>query len=120
MNVAGKLGVTEQATALIIFLAGEVVQGRVAVDRGSIPVLKRLQTGPEYLKPPPANMQQVAANLRDPDIQTPGYIKGWDEWRPAYSQAVDKAFTGEESAAQAMRNAVTAADAVLSRIGAQR
>jgi multiple sugar transport system substrate-binding protein len=120
MNVAGKLGVTEQATALIIFLAGEVVQGRVAVDRGSIPVLKKLQTGPEYLKPPPNNMKQIAANLRDPDIQTPGYIKGWDEWRPAYVQALDKAFTGEESAQQALRNAVTAADAVLARTGPQK
>ncbi|HVG96378.1 MAG TPA: sugar ABC transporter substrate-binding protein [Chloroflexota bacterium] len=120
MNVAGKLGVTEQATALIIFLAGDVVQSRVAVDRGSIPVLKRLQSGPEYLKPPPNSMKQVAANLRDPDIQTPGYIKGWDEWRPAYSQAVDRAFTGEESAPQALRNAVTAADAVLTRIGPQK
>ena len=75
-NVAGKLGVTEQATTLIIFLAGEVVQGRVAIDRGSIPVLKKLQTGPEYLKGPPDNMKQIAANLRDPDIQTPGYIRG--------------------------------------------
>ena len=65
-------------------------------------------------------MKQVAANLRDPDIQTPGYVKGWDERRPAYSQAVDKAFTGEESAPQALRNAVTAADAVLTRIGPQK
>ncbi|HEX2514674.1 MAG TPA: sugar ABC transporter substrate-binding protein [Chloroflexota bacterium] len=120
MNVAGKLGVTEQATSLIIFLAGEVVQGRVAVDRGSIPVLKKLQTGPEYLKPPPGNMKQIAANLRDPDIQTPGSIKGWDEWRPAYVQALDKAFSGEESAPQALRNAVTAADAVLARTGPQK
>ena len=65
-------------------------------------------------------MKQIAANLRDPDIQTPGYIKGWDEWRPAYQQAVDKAFTGEESAPQALRNAVTAADAVLARTGPQK
>jgi multiple sugar transport system substrate-binding protein len=119
MNVAGKLGVTEQATTLIIFLAGEVVQGRVAVDRGSIPVLKKLQTSQEYLKPPPNNMKQIAVNLRDPDIQTPGYIKGWDEWRPAYMQALDPAFTGEVGAQQALRNAVAATDAVLARYGPQ-
>ncbi len=120
MNTAEKRGVTKQATSLLIFLAGEVVQGRIAVDRGSIPVLKRLQTSPDYLKGPPDNMQQIAINLRDPDIQTPGYIKGWDEWRPATRNAADKAFTGEVSAQQALQEAVRAGDAVLARYGPQK
>ena len=55
-----------------------------------------LQTGPDYLKPPPGSMKQIAADLRDPDLQTPGYLEGWDEWRPAYVQALDKASSGEQ------------------------
>jgi multiple sugar transport system substrate-binding protein len=119
MNVAAKRGITEQATALVVFLAGEVVQGRIAIDRGSIPVLKKLQTSPEYLQPPPANMRQISINLRDPDIQTPGYIKGWEDWRGAYLTELGRAFTGEIGAEEALRQAVDAADRVLARIGPQ-
>ena len=120
MNTAAKNKVVDQATALVIFLAGDVTQGRIAVDRGSIPVLKKLQTSPDYLKPPPANMRQVSENLKDPDIQTPGYLKGWEQWQQAYSKELDKAFAGEIAPQQALRNAVTAADAVLARIGPQK
>jgi multiple sugar transport system substrate-binding protein len=119
MNTAQKGNVTEQATALIIFLAGEVVQGRIAVDRGSIPVLKKLQSSDVYLKGPPEQMRQVALNLGSAEIQTPGYIKGWEGWHEAYLQATEKAFTGEVAAQPALRNAVTAADAVLARFGPQ-
>ena len=120
MKTAQQRGVTEQATSLIIFLAGEIVQGRVGVDRGSVPVLKRLQTSPEYLQGPPENMRQVSLNLASAEIQTPGYIRGWEEWIGAYRPEIDKAFTGEVAAQQALRNAVTAADAVLARQGPQR
>jgi multiple sugar transport system substrate-binding protein len=119
-NAAKKGNVVDQATQLIVFLAGEAAQGRVAVDRGSIPVLKRLQTAGDFLKSPPDGMKQVSANLADPDIQTPGYIKGWDEWMKAINDEVGKAFAGDVAATQALRNAVTAADAVLARTGPQR
>ncbi len=119
-TTAARKKVVEEATQLVVFLAGEAAQARIAVDRGSIPVLKRLQTGPDYLKPPPDNMRQVAMNLSDPDIQTPGFIKGWDEWWKAINDEVSKAFDGQVPAQQALRNAVTAGDAVLSRYGPQR
>ena len=119
-SAATKKGVVEEATQLIVFLAGDAVQGRVAVDRGSIPVLKKLQTATDYLKPPPDNMRQVAANLADPDIQTPGFIKGWDEWWKAINDEVGKAFDGNAAPQQALRNAVQQADAVLGRYGPQR
>jgi len=119
-NAAQKKNVVEEATKLVVFLAGELVQGRIAVDRGSIPVLKKLQTSAEYLKPPPDNMRQVSINLRDPDIQTPGFMKGWDEWWAAINRETGKAFTGEVVAQQALQNAVRAGEAVLARYGPQR
>jgi hypothetical protein len=58
--------------------------------------------------------------LSDPDIQTPGFIKGWDEWWKAINDQVGKAFTGEVAAQPALRNAVQQADAILARYGPQR
>ena len=118
-SAAQKKGVVEEAALLAIFLAGDVVQGRIAVERGSIPVLKKLQSGGDYLKPPPDNMAQVAKNLSDPDVQTPNFMKGWDEWWKAVT-GVGAAFEGKVNAAQALRSAAQQADVVLARYGPQR
>lgn len=116
---AQKNGVVEEAALLAIFLAGDVAQGRIAIDRGSIPAIKKIQTGADYLKPPPDNMQQVAKNLSDPAIQTPHFMKGWDEWWKAVT-GVGDAFEGKVAAAQALRTAAQQADVILARYGPQR
>ncbi len=117
-STANKKDVVEEATKLILFFAGETTQGRIAIDRGSVPVTKKLQAAGDYIKPPPDNMQQAAKNLADPDIQTPGFIKGWDDWYAAVTD-VAPAFTGEVAPQQVLRNAALAADRVLTRIGPQ-
>ena len=118
-KTAQKKGVVEEAALLAVFLAGDLVQGRIAVERGSIPVLKKLQTAGDYLKPPPDNMQQVAKNVSDPDIQTPNFMKGWDEWWKIVT-GMGPAFEGTVNATQALRQAAQQADAVLARYGPQR
>ena len=82
-------------------------------------MLKKLQTGGDFLKAPPENMQQVQRVVTDPDTQGVGLMKGWLEWWRAL-QAVGSAFAGEAAPQQALRDAVAAADAVLARQGPQR
>lgn len=113
---AAKRRVVEQAAELALFMGGEFVQGQIAVFRGSIPTLKQLQTGEAYLKPPPKNMIQVSKNLSMPDMRPAPYIhKVGHEFKEAYRKQIEKAFTGEVPAADALRAAAADADKVLAR-----
>jgi len=101
----------EGATQLAVFLASEFVQGLVAEQRGSTPVLRDLQQDERYLAPPPPNMEQIGKNLEF--AEDLGFHRNWLEWYRAIHSATDLAFIGEASPEEAFENAIAAGDAVL-------
>jgi multiple sugar transport system substrate-binding protein len=118
---AKKRNVLDQAATLAVFMGGEFVQGQIAIFRGSIPTIKKLQTGEAYLKAPPDNMMQVSKNLAGPKLmQAPYLFEHGEEFQQAYSTEVAKAFTGEKPPADALRDAVTAANKVLTKYAGQQ
>jgi multiple sugar transport system substrate-binding protein len=111
---AQKRNLVPQAAALAMFMGSPFAQGQIAVSRGSVPTVKLLQTGPAYLKPPPTNMLQVSKNLAAPQLLVAPYIfRQGHDFETAMTTEIQKAFTGEKSAADALRDAVSAASAVL-------
>jgi len=103
----------EGATQLAVFMAGEFVQGLVAEQRGSTPVLRDLQESERYLAPPPPNMEQIGKNLEF--AEDLGFTRNWLEWYLAIQSATDLAFIGEASPEEAFENAIAAGDAVLAQ-----
>lgn len=101
------------AVALAVFMASEFVQGLVAVQRGSTPVLRNLQTSDAYLKPPPANMQQIGKNLAK--AEDLNFTANWLEWWRAFHAETDKAFIGESAPEEAFKKAIEAGDKVLAK-----
>lgn len=103
----------EGATQLAVFMAGDFVQGLIAEQRGSTPVLKELQSSEAYLAPPPENMEQIAENLAiSEDL---GFTNNWLEWYLAIESAADLAFIGEASPEDAFAAAIAAGDEVLAQ-----
>lgn len=103
----------EGATQLAVFMASEFVQGLVAEQRGSTPVLRELQQSERYLAPPPPNMEQIGKNLEF--AEDLGFTRNWLEWFQAIESAADLAFIGEASPEEAFENAIAAGDAALAR-----
>jgi multiple sugar transport system substrate-binding protein len=103
----------EGATQLAVFMAGDYVQGLIAEQRGSTPVLKSLQTDERYLSPPPPNMEQIGENLEF--AEDLGFTRNWLEWYRAIESAADLAFIGEASPEDAFAAAIAAADEVLAQ-----
>lgn len=117
---AKKRNVLDQAAQLAIFMGGDFVQGQIAVFRGSIPTIKTLQTGDAFLKAPPDNMSQVSKNLAAPKLlQAPYLFDHGLEFQQAYNTEIDKAFTGEKPAADALRDGVAAANKILTKYAGQ-
>ncbi|MGI8484830.1 MAG: hypothetical protein ACR2OU_11285, partial [Thermomicrobiales bacterium] len=103
----------EGAMQLAVFMAGEFVQGLIAKQRGSTPVLRELQQSEAYLAPPPPNMEQIGKNLKF--AEDLGFTRNWLEWWRAIQSATDLAFIGEASPEDAFKKAVAAGDAVLAQ-----
>jgi multiple sugar transport system substrate-binding protein len=101
------------AVALAVFMSGEFVQGLIAAQRGSTPVLRSLQTSEAYLKSPPANMQQIGKNLEK--AEDLNFTANWLEWWRAFHAETDKAFIGEATPEDAFKKAIEAGDKVLAK-----
>jgi ABC-type glycerol-3-phosphate transport system substrate-binding protein len=103
----------EGATQLAVFMAGDFVQGLIAEQRGSTPVLRSLQSSEAYLAPPPPNMEQIGENLEF--AEDLGFTNNWLEWYLAIESAADLAFIGEASPEDAFAAAIAAGDEVLAQ-----
>lgn len=111
--INGKAKDLDGAVALAVFMASEFVQGLVAVQRGSTPVQRSLQSSDAYLKPPPANMQQILKNLEK--AEDLNFTANWLEWWRAFHAETDKAFIGEATPEEAFKKAIEAGDKVLAK-----
>jgi multiple sugar transport system substrate-binding protein len=101
----------EGAVQFAVFMAGDYVQGLIADDRGSTPVLRTLQQSDRYLKSPPPNVAQVVKNLAYAvDLD---FVPNWLAWDTAVQDKANLAFTGQDTAAGALKQAISAGDQAL-------
>ena len=111
---AVRKGTLEVATDFIVFLAGPVVQGRVAVDRGNLPARWDVFDAPEALAGPPEDMRWWKWFAQSTDWRTwQGYHPSHKEWVSAYKAATARAFTGDVPADAAIQNAIEVSHRIL-------
>ena len=110
---AAKLGTVEEAVDVIVFFAGEEVQTRIGIDRGSFPVYKGVLDKPEFAAAPPENHGQMIK-----DIVRTDHRHG-QQAHPATREILqagpgrDKMILGEETVEEGVPKLVTAKDRVL-------
>ena len=118
-NAAESNGTVEQSVEVLMFFAGEEVQGRIAVDRGSLPLLKSVIESPEQEASPPENhgmYKQWMDKVGNHHWQNAH--PAWWEWYQAF-EAPQKAFNGEETPEQSIEAVITISDGVLAETQAQ-
>ena len=95
-NGAERLGNVEESVDLTVFLGGPVYQGRVAIDRGHMPMFKAVFDTPEAVNPPPEGMQWLKSYAEAPESRhLMMMLPNWwemNEWRNAF---VSAAFLGD-------------------------
>ena len=113
-NTAQLNGTTEAATQFVLFMAGPEVQGRIAVDRGSMPLRKDVMASPELAAGPPQRHGMWKDYLEQPDARhrQMGY-PAWLEWINSWRN-VDAAHAGDLTIDELMERSLTRADRVLS------
>ncbi len=105
-NGAIRLGNIEESVDLTLFLGGPVYQGRVAIDRGHLPMYKASLDTPEATQPPPEGMEWLKSYAEAPESRhLMMMLPNWwemNEWRNAFIQA---AFLGDESVDESIEKA---------------
>ena len=110
---ATKLGTVNEAVDVIVFFAGEEVQTRIGIDRGSFPVHKAVLDKPEFSAAPPLNHGQMIK-----DIVRTDHRHG-QQSHPATREILqagpgrDKIILGEETVEEAVPKLIAAKDRVL-------
>lgn len=111
---AAQRNVLEEATQLVVFLAGDEVQSIIARDRGATPTVKMIQESDDYLAAPPNNMQTVLDELIE--MKGPRFFPRFLEWLRVVNGEYEKGLTGWQSADEAIEAMVTKGDEVLDKI----
>ena len=114
---AATTGVEEQTVDFGVYLAGPEVQGRVAIDRGSMPVHHSVRNQPEATAPPPEGMHHLYETYDSPYLMhaqwyvpgSPTALELWQTWHPL----LGKALVGEATPTEAIEQADSAANAKL-------
>lgn len=104
-------GVDEQAAKLVLFLAGESVQQRIAKDRGSTPTIKSIQESQTYLVGPPDSMKLVVDQL--PAEQGPLFFPNFLNWFDAVTTQYALGIGGTLSPEATIKAMVSAGDQIL-------
>ena len=106
-NGAQRLGTIEEAVDLTVFLGSSVYQGRVAIDRGHLPMIKTAFNDASATNPPPDGMEWLQRYADAPESRhLMMALPNWwemNEWRNAFISAaylgdvsVDEAISGAE------------------------
>lgn len=104
-------GVVDQAAQLVLYLAGDEVQGNIAKDRGSCPTVASIQESETYMAPPPNSMPVVINELK---AQVgPKYFPRFLEWFNAVNKEFELGLIGERDADATIEAMVTQGDKIL-------
>lgn len=105
-NGAQRLGTIEEAVDLTVFLASSVYQGRVAIDRGHLPMIKTAFNNASATNPPPDGMEWLQRYADAPESRhLMMALPNWwemNEWRNAF---ITSAYLGDESADESIAGA---------------
>jgi len=104
-NAAARTGTEEQSAALALFLASELYQGRVGIDRGHMPVHKKAMAAPDSMAPPPEGMKWLKVYADRTDKRSLYPFSSWREWFLQTRALLQKAWVGEQKPEQAMEAA---------------
>jgi len=103
-----------ECSETLLFLAGESVQGRIAIDRGSLPMLKTVVASDEFKEGAPDNHGYYKTWMdRDDHHHWQNGHPGWWEWYEAFT-AADSAFAGQVSGEEGMLQIIKTSDRALS------
>ena len=113
-NTAARRGTVEQAVELINFFVGPGVQGRIAIDRGSLPYNKEALASDEMAAGPPANHglwndQAQRTDHRHLQWAHPNWSELWEKFK------WDKTILGEETVDEARSRVTTEVDKFLEK-----
>ena len=110
---AEKNGLVEECAETLLFFAGPEVQGRIAIDRGSLPMLKTVITSDEFKAGPPDNhgYYKTWMDKTDHHHWQNGHPNWW-EWYESF-RAADPPFIGDMSIEQGMQHIIDTSDRVL-------
>jgi multiple sugar transport system substrate-binding protein len=106
--------VLDQATELVLYLAGDEVQGNIAKDRGSCPTVAAIQESETYMAPPPDNMHVIIDELKNQ--VGPKYFPRYLEWHNAVNKEFELGLIGERDADATIEAMVVEGDKILASI----
>jgi multiple sugar transport system substrate-binding protein len=106
--------VLAQATELVLYLAGDEVQGNIAKDRGSCPTVAAIQESETYMAPPPNNMKVIIDELKNQ--VGPKYFPRYLEWHNAINKEFELGLIGERDADATIEAMVVEGDKILASI----
>ena len=111
-------GVEEQTVDWVYFLAGPEVQGRVAIDRGHVPLWKDTKNDKAATAGPPEGMHHLYEYIATPYLRSmQWYVPGGflAEYRNVIRPFLDKSLVGEQGAQQALEEGSAKANALLKK-----
>ncbi len=92
----------EGALELALFLAGDIYQSRVGIERGHVPVCKSVMEKSESLASPPDGMKWLKVYADRPDNRSPYPFVGWERWWRHHKGLAWKGWFGTQSAEEAL------------------
>ena len=95
-------GNVESATLVAEFLAGEMFQGQVGIERGHVPVHRSVMDRPESKAPPPEGMKWLKVYADRPDNRSPYPFEGSETWWRHHKGLAWKGWFGTMSAEEAL------------------
>lgn len=110
---ADRNGLVDECAEILLYLAGPEVQGRIAIDRGSLPMLKTVIESDDFKSGPPENhgYYKTWMDKTDHHHWQNGHPNWW-EWYESF-RAADPPFSSLMSIEQGMQRIINTSDRVL-------
>ncbi|MYA60433.1 MAG: carbohydrate ABC transporter substrate-binding protein [Chloroflexi bacterium] len=110
---AERNGLVEECTETLLYFAGPEVQGRIAIDRGSLPMLKTVIESDEFKAGPPENHGYYKTWMdKDDHHHWQNGHPNWWEWYESF-RAATPPFIGDMSIEEGMQHIINTSDRVL-------
>lgn len=109
-------GTYETALAYVLSFYSDPVMQAVARTRSTLPIMRKWIESPEYLSPPPLGLDVIVRTLNDRQMILGDHQQRYPrfrQWIQAVRDELNKAFSGENAAKQALAAAMAAGDRVL-------